>query len=232
MCGRYNFTARPEDVADHFRLTDTPDLRPRYNIAPGQPVPVVAFKRDGERLGLAMLRWGLVPSWADTPDRGIRPVNARDDSMGKPMFAPLFAGQRCLLPATGFYEWRTTGRRKEPVHFSRTGGELMAFAGLWSMWTDGTRKVGTVCLITTTPNELVAGYHDRMPVIIPPDEYRRWLDNDTPRPELRAMLRPYSAALMTARLANPVLNKAGVEGPQCLESPDDEPTALITSPQG
>ncbi len=217
MCGRYTFAGPMDDVADHFQLADPPKgLAPRYNVAPGQAVAVVALKQDGERFGLAHLKWGLVPDWADNPDRGIRPVNARDDSMGKPMFARLFAAQRCLLPATGFYEWRVTGRRKEPVHFSLTGGGLMAFAGLWNVWTDGQRKVPTVCLVTTTPNELVRDYHDRMPVIIPPDSYRKWLDNDTPHRELKAMLKPFPAEVMTARLANPVVNKATVEGPECL----------------
>lgn len=107
------------------------------------------------------------------------------------------------------------GKRKEPVHFSLTGG-LMAFAGLWSVWNDGRRKVITCCLITTEPNELVRDYHDRMPAIIPPDLYRAWLDNDTPEMELKAMLGPFPAGGMTARLANPVVNKATVEGPECL----------------
>jgi putative SOS response-associated peptidase YedK len=170
----------------------------------------------GERFGLAHLKWGLVPDWSDNPDRGLRPINARDDSMGKPMFARLFATQRCLLPATGFYEWRVTGKRKEPVHFSLTAGGLMAFAGLWSVWNDGRRKVITCCLITTEPNELVRDYHDRMPAIIPPDLYWAWLDNDTPQRELKAMLKPFPAEGMTARLANPVLNKAKGERPECL----------------
>jgi putative SOS response-associated peptidase YedK len=216
MCGRYTFAGPMDDVADHFQLADPPKLTPRYNVAPGQAVAVVALKQDGERFGLAMLKWGLVPEWADNPDRGVRPVNARDDSLGKPMFARLFAAQRCLLPATGFYEWRLVGKRKEPVHFSLTGGGLMAFAGLWSVWKDGTRKVPTVCLVTTTPNELVRDYHDRMPVIVPPDSYRKWLDNDTPHRELKAMLKPFPAEGMTARLANPVVNRATSEGPECL----------------
>jgi putative SOS response-associated peptidase YedK len=107
------------------------------------------------------------------------------------------------------------------VHFSLAGGGLMAFAGLWEVWTDGTRKVITCCLITTDPNELVRDYHDRMPAVLPADDYRRWLDNDTPPQELKAMLRPFPAEVMTARLANPVVNKAGVEGPECLLVADD-----------
>lgn len=214
-------------MVDHFRLMDPPThLVPRYNIAPTQSVPVVALKSDGERFGLAMLKWGLVPDWADSPDRGVRPFNARDDSMGKPMFSALFAAQRCLLVASGFYEWRLVGKRKEPVHFSFTGGGVMAFAGLWSVWTDGTRKVPTCCLITTTPNELVKDYHDRMPVIVHPEDYHRWLDNDTPQRDLKAMLKPFPADVMTARLANPIVNKAGVEGPECLELPVEPTTAV------
>lgn len=110
MCGRYTFAAPPEAVADHFRLDQPPPLTPRYNVAPGQAVAVVALKPDGERMGLAMLRWGLVPYWSDDPDCGIRPINARSDSLGKPTFRRAFASQRCLLPADGFYEWRAVGR--------------------------------------------------------------------------------------------------------------------------
>ena len=111
---------------------------------------------------------------------------------------------------------RKVGKLKEPVHFSLTGGGLMAFAGLWEVWRDETRKVVTCCLITTGPNELVRDYHDRMPAIVPPESYRAWLSNDTPERELKAMLRPFPAEVMTARLANPVVNRAGVEGPECL----------------
>ncbi len=222
MCGRYTFAGPMDQVADHFELTDPPKLTPRYNVAPGQAVAVVALKSDGERFGLAHLKWGLVPYWAESPDRGIRPINARSDSLHKPTFQHAFAAQRCLLPASGFYEWRVTGRRKEPVHFSLTDGGLMAFAGLWSVWNDGTRKVPTVCLITTTPNELVADYHDRMPAIVPPDLYRKWLHNDTPAKELKAMLRPFPPEGMTARLANPRVNKATAEGPECLAVAADD----------
>ncbi len=98
MCGRDTFAGLMDDVADHFQLTDPPKLTPRYNVAPGQAVAVVALKQDGERFGLAMLKWGLVPEWADNPDRGIRPISARDDSMGKPMFAHQFA-TRLAAPA-------------------------------------------------------------------------------------------------------------------------------------
>jgi putative SOS response-associated peptidase YedK len=206
MCGRYSFASPPETVADHFRLTELPAVTPRYNVAPGQAVAVVALKSDGERFGLAHLKWGLVPYWSEDPDRGIRPINARSDSLGKPTFRRAFASQRCLLPATGFYEWRTVGKRKEPVHFSLTGGGLMAFAGLWEVWKDEKRKVITCCLITTEPNELVRDYHDRMPAVIPADLDRKWLDHDTPERELKAMLRPFPAGLMTARLADPRVN--------------------------
>jgi putative SOS response-associated peptidase YedK len=225
MCGRFTLTADRERVADHFGMdpATVPDLPPRYNIAPTQPVPVVAFKPDGETFGLAMLRWGLVPRWSGGPEaKGeIKPTNARSDSLGKPMFWNLFARQRCLIPADGFYEWETVveGKRarKIPVHFSLAGGGLLALAGLWEVWTDasGRRKVPSVCLITTDANEVVGRVHDRMPVVIPRVSFRRWVDNGTPERELKAMLRPYPAGEMTARVADPVLNKVGVEGPQC-----------------
>ena len=217
MCGRFTLSKPVKVIANLFRLAEPPDiLAPRYNIAPGQPVAVIALKSDGVRRGMAMLKWGLVPRWADTPQSSPRPINARADSLGKPTFREAFLQRRCLIPADGFYEWRKVGKVKQPVHFRLTDGAPFAFAGLWDVWTDGTHKQVTCCHITTDANELVAQYHDRMPVILPPEAYEAWLAPDTPERSLREFLRPYPAELMVAVAVSTRVNKATNEGLECV----------------
>lgn len=179
MCGRFTLSKPVKVIADLFRLAEPPDiLAPRYNIAPGQPVAVIALKPDGVRRGMAMLKWGLVPRWAASPQAGPRPINARAGSLGKPTFREAFHQRRCLIPADGFYEWQAVGMRKFPVHFRMIDGGPFAFAGLWDVWTDGTHKQVTCCHITTEANELVGQCHDRVPVIHPAKAYEIQLVSD------------------------------------------------------
>lgn len=217
MCGRFTLISPFQGVAEAFQLPEPPAaLVPRYNIAPSQTIAVIAHKRDGVSRGLAMLKWGLVPSWSNDPSQGYKPTNARSDSLHKPTFREAFKSKRCLIPADGFYEWQAVGKKKLPVHFRVDDGALFGMAGLWEFWTDGQVKLATCCLITTDANAVVAPYHDRMPVILPAEKYDAWLDNDTPEWELKSLLVPYPAVRMTAQAANPVVNKATVEGPECL----------------
>lgn len=217
MCGRFTLSRPVEQVAELFGVPEPPaELRPRYNIAPSQPVPVVGLKQDGLTRGLAMLKWGFVPAWSDDPDRGIRPSNARADSLHKPMFRSAFERQRCLIAADGFYEWRTEGKKKLPYHFSLAGGRPFAFAGLWSFWTDGSRKLTTCCLVTTDPNDVVVRVHNRMPVILRPEEYAAWLDAGTPEADLKRLLRPYPAGDMRAAKVGTLVNKPEFDGPELL----------------
>lgn len=222
MCGRFTLISPFQGVADAFDVkTPAPAaFPPRYNIAPSQTIAVVGLKGDGVTRGLTMLRWGLVPSTANDPSEGFKPTNARSDSLWKYTFREAFKEKRCIIPADGFYEWRTEGvgkkAKKFPVHFRVDDGALFGMAGLWEFWTDGTAKLATCCLITTEANAVVAPYHDRMPVILPPEQYDAWLDYETPETELRSLLVPYPADRMSARPANPVVNKASVEGPECL----------------
>ena len=123
MCGRFTLSKPVKVIADLFELAEPPEiLAPRYNIAPGQPISVIALKQGGVRRGMAMLKWGLLPSWADMPQSGPRPINARTDSLHKPTFREAFLQRRCLIPADGFYEWRKVGKVKQPVHFRMTDG--------------------------------------------------------------------------------------------------------------
>ena len=188
MCGRYTLS-QTHEVAQHFRLSDVlrmQDLPVRFNIAPTQPVAVVFHERNHPQL--LMMRWGLVPAWMK-PDEGNKlPAgwfNARAETVDqKPAFKGAYRYRRCLIPADGFYEWQTAGtgsRRVKQPHLIRTADEgLFAFAGLFEWWSspDGS-ELPTCTVLTTTPNELMAPLHDRMPVILEPEDYDRWLDMST-----------------------------------------------------
>jgi putative SOS response-associated peptidase YedK len=176
MCGRFALKAPPSQLITQFDLDDCADFPIRYNITPGTNIPVIRLSPDGKRV-LHLLRWGLVPHWAKDPSIGARLNNARGESVAeKASFRDAFKRRRCLVPADGFYEWKTEGKIKQPYYFSLKSGEPMAMAGIWESWTapDG-GIMRTVCIITTAANALTAPVHDRMPVIIPPDNWQAWL---------------------------------------------------------
>jgi putative SOS response-associated peptidase YedK len=219
MCGRYTFTKEPEEVAEHFQLDDVPPLEPRFNVAPTQQVYALRAAREG-REGV-YLKWGLVPSWASDPTIGVRMLNARSETVAeKPAFRAAFLRRRCLIPACGFYEWRASGKKKEPYHFRLRGGRLFAFAGLWERWTSpGGVTLESCSIITTAANELVRPVHDRMPVILDPSRYGDWLDAKiTDSGPLLPLLAPWPADEMVAIPANPIVNNARNEGPACLSA--------------
>lgn len=219
MCGRFVLAAGPDELVEHFGLEQPPDLTARYNIAPSQLVAVVAPKADPAKRGLALLKWGLVPHWSNDGKPG--PINARAETVGGlPTFSDSFRDRRCIIPATGFYEWRTVGSKKVPHRFRLASGGVMGFAGLWSVWRggEGDKKLITCCVITTAANELVRPFHDRMPAILAPGDYAKWFDADTSLAHLHALLNPYPAALMAASEANPLVNSPKNEGPQLLET--------------
>lgn len=176
MCGRYTLAVSPARLAARFSVTPPLDLQPRYNIAPTQSVIAVRETTEGRQL--ATLRWGLIPSWAKDATIGSRMINARSETvLEKPSFRAAFRQRRCLIPASGFYEWQTLPTGKQPFYFTLRDDDLMAFAGLWEQWRspDGT-VVESCTILTTAANEIVAPIHDRMPVIIPSDLDARWLD--------------------------------------------------------
>lgn len=219
MCGRYAFTADPAEVKTLFGNVLLPEvLHARFNVAPRQKVPTVVASPDGRTRKLGLVTWGLLPSWADSAAFKTRPLNARDDTVARSgMFRQPFASQRCLLPATGFYEWQQTSAGKQPYHVRMKDHRLFAMAGLWDRWTDGQTTVFTCCSITTAPNAVLAPFHDRMPVIVPPAQFAEWLAADTPASRLQALLRPYPADEMEAFPVSRYVSKATNEGPQCVE---------------
>jgi putative SOS response-associated peptidase YedK len=219
MCGRYTLRTPPADFwpAEQLGL-----FVPRYNIAPSQEVPVVRVHRG--RQELTMLRWGLVPSWAEDAKIGYRMINARSESVAtKPSFRAAFQQRRCLVPADGYYEWKAVGKTKQPYFIRRADDRPFMFAGLWEIWfgPPGVRRdvpLQTCTILTTDANSLTAEVHDRMPVILSSDDHAFWLDPEFQnRQHLQSMLRPFPSDTLTMYPVTTLVNKPAHEQPECIE---------------
>ncbi len=209
MCGRFGFDMPPKRAAAAFGLAEEPQYAPGLNYAPGAYVLAIIPTRDGARLG-RMLRWGLVPQWAKDPKMGFKMFNARSETVAeKPAFKTAFKRRRCLIPATRFYEWKKEDAGKVPYALGMADNSPFAMAGLWESW-QGPEEIGlyTCTIITTQPNELVAPLHDRMPVILPPEACRRWLDPGQPAAALLRLLQPLDSGSMRAWQADPKQEEA------------------------
>jgi putative SOS response-associated peptidase YedK len=220
MCGRYLLTSPVEALRQLFLFEQRPNLMPRYNIAPTQDVPIVRLSRDGSGRELMMARWGLVPFWAEDLKIGNRLINARRESVHtmRP-FREAYGRRRCLVPADGFFEWRKEGKARQPFLIRRKDQSPFAFAGLWERWknsADGT-VVRSCTIITCPANELVAAVHDRMPVILAPEDHARWLDPAATDP--RSLLAPCPAAWLESFRVNPRVNDPRHDDPDCLQPP-------------
>lgn len=216
MCGRYTLTVDIKTVAETFGVPPTLDTSPRYNVAPTQEV--VSVMRNGSA-HLALLRWGLIPSWAKDEAIGSKMINARAETLAeKPSFKRLLRTRRCLVPADGFYEWKKERSGKIPMYITLKDGGPFAFAGLWDLWRDPDgRQIRTCTLITTEPNAVVAPIHDRMPVILQPEARDMWLDNAIQDEHaLLPLLSPYPAEAMTARAVSRLVNNPKSEGAELI----------------
>jgi len=218
MCGRFSLIVDASVLAEVFEIDPPQNLRPRFNIAPTQTIPIVRAGREQPR-EWAEVRWGLVPSWAKDPKIGARMINARGETVAeKPSFRSAVKNRRCLIPADGFYEWAKTDTGKQPnfIHFA--DGRAFAFAGLWERWhTSEGEALDTCTIITTTPNDLVAGLHDRMPVILAPDVFSEWLAPQPLAPDrLQDLLVPCPTAGMEAYPVSTHVNKPTNDDPDCI----------------
>lgn len=176
MCGRYTLTMTPEELKRLFRYIETPNFPPRYNIAPTQPIAIVRRER-GER-HFQLVRWGLIPGWVKDPASFTLLINARAETAAeKPAFRGAMRHKRCLVPASGFYEWRRVGTTKQPFYIRPRDGGAIGFAGLCEdyMAPDGS-EISTAAILTTAANRLMAPIHDRMPVILAEKDWDAWLD--------------------------------------------------------
>ncbi|MCO5165300.1 MAG: SOS response-associated peptidase [Planctomycetes bacterium] len=234
MCGRFTVKTPLHALVDAFGVDEVQEgleaLPERFNVAPTQEVPVVRRTGEGRARRLDLLRWGLVPLWARDLRIGHRTINARAETVATtPAFRQAFVRRRCLVLADGFYEWRREGTARLGHWLRRRDGRPFAMAGLWERWRgpDKTleRPLETCTIITTDANEVVAPIHDRMPVILDPDDFARWLDPDEQRgPVLQAMLRPCPARLLESIPVGTYVNDVRHEGPRCI-APYAEPPA-------
>ncbi len=233
MCGRFASTTPPDQLAKYFgaemaeRLLDDVPARANHNVAPTQGVYTV-FEDGGVRR-IDTFHWGLVPFWAEDPKIGNRMINARAETITKKRsFARPFARRRCIIPADGFYEWKTIeGRKKkQPMYMSRVDGEPFAFAGVWEVWKDRNHtdtsgeplQLFSCTIITGEPNEAVAAVHDRMPVILPPDVWDRWLDRENHDTDaLRGLLVPAPSQLIRMHPVSTDVNNVRNNGPELIE---------------
>ena len=225
MCSRYFLDADGNIIAYTFRVPVHDRIRKRFNIAPTQEAPVIRAGPGGAR-EVAMLRWGLVPSWAKDLKVGAKMINARSEGVeAKPSFRDAVRERRCVVPATGFFEWQGEPGRKQPFAITLPGQALFAFAGLWERWKPGEGEpVETFTIMTTDANEAVARIHDRMPVILPMDAIDTWLT--APPDAARALLKPY-AGPVELRMVNKYVSNVNHEGPECL----GDPSPAWTPPQ-
>jgi len=222
MCGRYRLSRRKQVVEEYFEsVSEEEDWSPRYNIAPTQPVATI--RQKGNSRILSTMRWGLVPSWATDIKIGNQLINGRSESvLEKPALRDSFRSRRCLIPADGFYEWKKSGKARHPFHFGMKDGSLFAFAGVWDRWKSPAGQVLESCsILTTAPNQLLDGVHDRMPVILPQRHYQLWLAAPaTESGRLADLLVPFDASFMHSYPVSPLVNKPENDMPECaLEVP-------------
>jgi len=230
MCGRYRLTAKERYLRDHFGLDEDPTWAPRWNIAPTQQVATIRQHPTQPTRIFSLMRWGLIPFWAKDQSLGLRTINAMAETAAeKPAFREAFSRRRCLIPADSFYEWKKTGvKEKQPYNFGLVSGSVFAFAGLWDRWRDLKNNVVESCtVLTTKPNALVGEVHNRMPAILSPDDYERWLDPGIKDVgEVVEYLKPLDARLMKKYPVSTRVNRPENDDAECARevSITDAPT--------
>jgi len=248
MCGRFGLLNTWAEIFEAYTLVSAPlDLQPRFNIAPTQPIfAVIAAGGGGGEGGgntATHFQWGLVPSWAKDPAIGVKMINARAETVAeKPAFRAAFRRRRCLIPASGFYEWQKPARGpKQPFWIAAADGGLLTFAGLWETWLspDG-GELQTCTIITTAANDSLAPIHHRMPVILAPDDFGAWLDvrDETDTAAASALLRPASPEVTTAWPVSTQVNNVRNDDARLIEPAEpgaaeaEAPPAAEKTPQG
>jgi len=248
MCGRYTLKTSPQQLMSVFQVPLLPEIAPRYNIAPTQQVLVFRGAEEGaagnagrfpggntveapaaEAAGAArqatLMRWGLVPSWAKDLTIGSQMINARSETAAeKPSFRSAFVRRRCLIPADGFYEWqKLADGRKQPWWIHPADGGVLAFAGLWEIWSGGGQvaPVVTCTILTTAAGPDLQGLHDRMPVILSPEDWGFWLSGAASKTQLQSLMQPLPAGSLQLQKVSTLVNRPAVDSPACLESPAD-----------
>ena len=216
MCGRYAIT-HTELIPGFFEVDDL-RVPVRFNVAPTQFAPVVFNDVEAGRRIVDFMKWGLVPSWSKDVSIGSRMINARAETVAsKPSFRGPFRHHRCLVPASGFYEWKTTSAGKQPYYFTSAEGPLMGLAGIWDEHTDGETILYTYSIITREADSRMARYHSRMPVIIRRESFADWLSGDAGAKEALELISRASGDFLSAHPVSTFVNNVMNDSPQCLE---------------
>lgn len=228
MCGRFRLSRRKQVIAERFdAISNDEDWTPRYNIAPTQPIPVVRQHPVEPTRHLSQMRWGLIPSWSKDDSHAAKMINARSETAATlPAFQDAFRSRRCLIPADGFYEWQVRGANKQPYCFEVNEGELFAFAGLWDGWKAASGEwIRSCAILTTTANAVSSPVHDRMPVILNPDDYDLWLDPGMREPAtIAGLLKPFDPSAMRCYPVSNRVNSVMNDDAECARA------ATILSP--
>jgi putative SOS response-associated peptidase YedK len=221
MCGRFALNETPLKLAEFFQLSGNLDLFPSWNIAPSTNIYSITADDEGSR-HLQLMKWGLIPSWAKDATIGNKLANARGETIAeKPSFRTAFKYHRCILPASGFYEWKGERGSKQPWYISLKSGNPMAFAGLWERWhaKDG-EPIDGCCIITTDANDLMKNIHDRMPVILDQCQWSSWLSpHEHQAKNLLPMIHPCEPDLLQAWPVTRELNRVGLRNDAGLIEP-------------
>jgi len=212
MCGRFALNENPLKFAEYFYLSGNPEFSSSWNIAPSSRICTITGDKEGRR-HLHKMKWGLIPSWAKDAAIGNKLANARGETVAeKPSFRSAFKSRRCLIPASGFYEWETEKGVKQPWYIRLKSGVPMAFAGLWETWhpKEG-ETIESCCIITTNANKLMEPIHDRMPVILDPDQWATWLSPlEHQADKLLPLIRPHDPESMQAWAVTREVNRVGL----------------------
>jgi len=221
MCGRFTLNITPSKLTEYFDITDDLDFSPSWNIAPSSQINSIVADESGSK-HLQTMRWGLIPSWAKDETIGNKLINARSETVAeKPSFRSAFKRRRCLIPASGFYEWKTENGIKQPWYISLMSGEPMAFAGLWETWNpkEG-ESIESCCIITTAANSFMEPIHERMPVILYPEQWSFWLSQQEHLPDrLLPLICSQESKSMQAWPVTRELNRAGFRNDSGLIAP-------------
>ncbi|MEH2331811.1 SOS response-associated peptidase [Nostoc sp.] len=227
MCGRFTLNQSAAGLSEVFHIESVPDLAAEYNIAPTQMVATVLQNPESEKREFKHLHWGLIPSWAKDAGMGAKLINARAETVAeKPAFRSAFKHRRCLVLADGFYEWQRQQGKKQPFYFRLQDGQPFGFAGLWERWrclrqpeagTPANEEIISCTILTTAANELLQPIHERMPVILEPQDYDLWLDSQVQTAQtLQQLLRPYPAPAMIAYPVSTLVNNSRHNSSECI----------------
>jgi len=222
MCGRFTLKTPASRLATIFGVTGFPQLSPRYNIAPTQLV--VCIRTAGSQSGdqnAALLRWGLIPSWAKETTTGAPLINARSETAAdKPAFRKAFQSRRCLIPADGFFEWKVLNKKpKQPWYIHQPDEDMFCFAGLWETWREHSsgQPIESCTILTTQANEDLAELHERMPVILPESAYATWLSEASSPGQLQTLMQPLPMGTLVRRPVSLLVNKVTNDVPECIQ---------------